>query len=131
MGDLQLPRKRIIWLSLAWSWLAAIVYMSLTSIQVPVVVGWQDKAGHILMYAVPMWWFMQLYSRKVHWIIALGLFVLGSGLEVAQSFHPLRYMDYQDAIANGVGIFVGWLSSFTPLATLFYSIEQKWLTATQ
>lgn len=130
MNGRQLPQRRVIWLSLAWSWLAAIIYLSLTSVQVPTIVDWQDKAGHLFMYAIPMWWFLQLYPKKTHGMIALGLFLLGAALEFAQSFHPLRYMDYYDAIANAVGILAGWLSLFTPLSRLFISIENRWLAVT-
>ncbi len=127
MNSQQLPQRRALWLGLAWSWLAIIIYLSLTSVQVPVVVAWQDKAGHFFMYAVPMWWFIQLYPKQRHWLIAVGLFLLGGGLEVAQSFHPLRFMDYSDAITNGMGILAGWLSLFTPLSRFFSAIEHRLL----
>lgn len=123
-------QKRKIWLALAWLWVGVLIFLSLTTVAVPVVVSWQDKIGHIVLYAIPMWWFMQLYPGQRHWLIALGLFLLGAGLEYAQSFHPMRHMDYYDMAANGIGIMLGWLTLFTPVSRLFVAVEQKWIITT-
>ncbi|MDH5632333.1 MAG: VanZ family protein [Gammaproteobacteria bacterium] len=127
LDEKQLPEKRLVWLSLAWGWVFAVIYLSLTAINLPTVVEWQDKVGHVAMYGVPMWWFLQLYPKHRHWLIALGLFALGAGLEFAQSFHPLRYMDYYDMLANGAGIAAGWLTLLTPFSRFFVAIECRWL----
>ena len=122
-------QKRKIWLGLAWLWVGIVIFLSLTTVTLPVVISWQDKIGHIALYAIPMWWFMQLYPRQRHWLIALGLYLLGATLEFVQSFHPMRHMDYYDMAANAIGVGLGWLSTLTPLSRLFVKIEQRWLVA--
>jgi glycopeptide antibiotics resistance protein len=130
LADVHILQKRNIWLGLAWLWVGAVIFLSLTTVTVPVIISWQDKIAHIVLYAIPMWWFMQLYPRQRHWLIALGLFLLGAGLELVQSFHPMRHMDYYDMAANGIGITLGWLSLFTPVSRFLLSVEQKWIMTT-
>ncbi|MBE9516130.1 MAG: VanZ family protein [Proteobacteria bacterium] len=127
MTGANILRKRNVWLGLAWLWVAVVIYLSLTTISIPTVISWQDKAGHIGLYAILMWWFMQLYHKRHYWIIALGLLLLGAALEFGQSFHPMRHMDYHDMIANGAGVLLGWMTVHTPLSRALWNTERWWL----
>ena len=46
-------------------------------------------------------------GRKIGFALAVGLIVLGGGLELAQSFIPGRTTDVFDFIANTVGVVAG------------------------
>jgi len=67
-----------------------------------------DKLNHALAYGVLAvlgglgfkgWWSLLM--------VAIGLVVLGAGLELAQSFIPDRTGSVYDALANFVGIAIG------------------------
>jgi len=83
--------------------LAAVVYLSLASVQQPVKMTGADKYEHLLAYGVLMyWWGMVQPLRRWRWAIALAL--LGVVLELAQGMTPHRSMDWHDALANAAGV---------------------------
>ena len=76
--------------------------------------GHTDKLYHAGSYCLLMLWWLQLFPvRAARIILAVLFIVMGIGLEVLQSFHPLRYMDYKDMAANTTGVlialYIGWL----------------------
>lgn len=82
---------------------AAIVWGSLTP--APPAAG-NDKLGHFATYGVLMFWFAQLYARRLAW--AAGFVALGAALEVAQGWTGYRSFEVNDMLANTAGVGLGW-----------------------
>lgn len=71
----------------------------------PVVVGSGNWGGHALSYALVSFVLARRAVYPLYWV-ALGLIGLGAILEVLQP-HVGRIGSMTDAVANGVGVFLG------------------------
>lgn len=72
-----------------------------------------------------MWWFLQAYDRTKRPTIALALFALGVGLEFMQMLVPYRTASGADALANAMGIGLGWVTGLfisTPFTRNFKEV---------
>jgi VanZ family protein len=85
---------------------AAIVWLSLTPKPPDVEIEGSDKLGHLASYAILMFWFAQLYLRRV--LYAAGFIALGIALELAQRWLGYRSAELYDALANTLGVLLGW-----------------------
>ena len=113
------------WVGIGWLLVATIVYLSLATIDVDVHVANGDKYGHVAAYAVAAFWFMQLYkSGRSRLIIALGLALLGVGLEFAQEESGHRMFEYADMVADCVGVALGWIAAPPRTPNLLERIER-------
>jgi VanZ family protein len=129
LHEIWVPDRRLNWLAL---WLAvgclmigAIVWLSLTSSPPVAMPGQSDKLYHALSYGVLMGWWLQLFPRlAARILLALAFIALGAGMEIAQSFHPLRYLDFADMAANTAGVAAAFAAGFTPLQTVLLRIER-------
>ena len=74
---------------------------------VPVDVSSGDKLAHIAIYAVLAIWFAGIYRRSRYPAIASALILLGGSLELLQSATGYRTGDWNDFLANGIGVFLG------------------------
>lgn len=119
-----LPQWRRLWLGLGVFWLGLDMVISVAPYMPDVGLGHWDKVGHASMYALLMWWFVQLFSSRLHIWIALLLVLLGIGLEVAQGQLPSRQMDWADAAANTAGVLLGWFTVKTRLSHALRAIER-------
>jgi VanZ family protein len=97
------------YLAAGWAWAAAIVWLSLTPSLPPIDVSHGDKAGHVFAYAVLMFWFAQLYARRV--FFAVGFIAMGIALEFAQGASGYRSFDVIDMAANALGVLAGWAAA--------------------
>ena len=99
----------------ASAWLAASVLVVVAVIVASLVPGSQgpdtgqlDKLGHFLAYAGLAVWFGGLLVRGRYWTVALGLALLGIGLEGLQELVASnRTGDPRDVVANVTGIAAG------------------------
>ena len=117
------------WLVLAWCWVVAVIYLSLTS-SPPKVMEFSgaDKLGHLLTYCWLMFWFAQLYpSLKSRLPYATGLILMGIVLEFLQSLTPARLFEVADMLANSTGVLIGLWVCRGNLANVFGWIERRWL----
>lgn len=97
------------------AWLAASVLVVCVVIAASLVPGSQgpdtgqlDKLGHFLAYTALAAWFGGLLVRGRYWAVALGLALLGLGLEVLQELVASnRTGDPRDVAANVAGIGAG------------------------
>src|SRR5690606_4565662 len=98
-------KKRRLWLSIGCGLLLVIVFMSLTSTTYVPMPGNIDKLYHASAYAVLMGWWLQLFRNALtRVLLALCFIAIGVGIEFLQSFHPLRYFDVGDMLANTTGV---------------------------
>lgn len=101
-----------VWITLGWSMLAVIVYLSLARNTIDIPGSYGDKYGHVIAYGAAMFWFLQIYECVPSRIIAAcGLLALGVGLEFAQAGTGYRTFDYADMVADAIGIAIGWIAS--------------------
>ena len=96
---------------------AAIVWLSLTPSPVRVDVESGDKLGHLAGYGVLMFWFAQLYARRMPW--AAAFVVMGVVLEFVQGWLGYRSFEILDMLANSAGVLLGWGSALLLKRPLF------------
>jgi membrane associated rhomboid family serine protease len=86
----------------------------------------RDKVAHVVAYLVVMAWFVQIWSaQRVILAYAGFLVVLGIVLELLQGMGGQRTADSLDALANAGGVFLGWLTSWTPVSGLLGRFEER------
>ncbi|HEX6268109.1 MAG TPA: hypothetical protein VFZ81_14590 [Burkholderiales bacterium] len=98
-------RLRALWLAVGWSLVAAVVWLSLTPAPPELGKG-GDKLGHLLGYGLLMFWFAQLYLRRVFY--AAGFIAMGVALELLQGWLGYRSLEGYDMLANSAGVLLGW-----------------------
>lgn len=86
-----------------------------------------DKVEHVFGYALLSAYAVMLFARlRTQLRVAVGLVVLGIGLEFAQAgWTSSRSGDPVDVLANLVGVLAGSLSAATPLARLLQRIDAR------
>ena len=97
-----------------WAYAAALVFLSLTP--KPPDPGFEhgDKFGHLLAYALLMFWFCALYRhRSTRLAYGIGWVLLGVALEFAQAATGYRSYELADMAANSLGVLLGWGISAT------------------
>ena len=114
-----------LWLAIAWSLVAAVVYLSLVRLDVPLPAEGGDKYAHIAAYAVLMLWFAQIYTdQRSRIVTAIGLAALGVALEFLQSYTGYRTFDYADMVANVTGVALGWMIAPPRTPNVVFRIER-------
>jgi VanZ family protein len=125
---LSLPHGRIL-LTIGWILVVMTVYVSLVA-RGPSMGGLfhvSDKVQHAFAYFVLMVWFAGLYPRRQHWILGVGLFLLGGLLEVLQgTMTTTREMELRDLAANTSGILIGYGLAGFGLANWALRLESWW-----
>ena len=102
----------LLWLSLAWSYVALVAFLSLIP-DPPRIMEFEqsDKLKHLSAYFLMMAAFCQLYVeprlRRRH---ALIFIFLGCLIEVLQGLGGVRSMELLDAVANACGVGLGLLA---------------------
>ncbi|MBN1378177.1 MAG: VanZ family protein [Gammaproteobacteria bacterium] len=126
------PDRRLrhlnLWLVAGFVWIIGVNYWSLTSVLWVRMPGHTDKIFHAAGYCFLMLWWLQLFpARSARIILVLFFIAMGIGLEVLQSFNPMRHMDYGDMVANSTGVVIAFLMGLTRMDQLLYRVERKML----
>lgn len=89
--------------------------------QIPVAVPFSDKAAHLFSYFI-LTFVALLSSNQNHSVLTILAvqFLIGVGVEIAQSFIPGRSPELLDVLANSLGVMIGVLVYF-----LFRKIKPK------
>lgn len=129
IGNIFNPDERLqrfkLWLVVGCTLLGVIVYLSLSSSEIVPMKHGMDKVYHSFAYCCLMFWWLQLFPNKIaRTVLAVVFILMSGGIEVIQSFHPLRYMDWWDFVANTVGVFIAIAMGVTRLDQLLYKFEQ-------
>jgi len=107
-------KYKFFWLLIGYAIVALIVYLSLTSTPLDLNLGFanQDKLYHALAYFTLMFWFTQIYHKKLQRGLLTVIFVLlGLLMEYAQSFSPYRTADVFDMLANSTGVLLAFFAT--------------------
>jgi VanZ family protein len=106
----QRPKLRFAWL---W-WVVGYVLVVLTVNEslvtdpaaLPIVTN--DKVVHFTGYFLLASWFGGVARPRRYWLVALGLLILGGGIEIAQGImHNGRDAEWLDMLANTLGVTAG------------------------
>ena len=115
------------WLIVGYCLIVSVVAGSLLPPPMDSAIWRYDKIIHAGSYALLMGWFLQIYQKNGQRLLLVLAFAgLGIGLEVAQSFHPMRRFDYWDMLANSVGVVIAWLLGFSRFGRTLQYVDH-WL----
>jgi hypothetical protein len=99
-------------LALGWCWALTIVWLSLTPSPPTLDVEQGDKLQHLAAYGTLMFWFCQLYPRRLTRLAyAAGFCAMGVALEFLQGMTDYRTFDVHDMLANAAGVLLGWAAA--------------------
>ena len=120
-------RRPGLWLGL---WLLALVVVCVICLVpldgLPPLPDNSDKVEHLLTYFVLAAGAVQLFGgRRALLVAALGLMLLGIGIEFAQGMTAYRSADPMDALANSIGVMLGMATRLTPWRDLLLRIEKR------
>jgi len=115
-NDARLARRhrarlklRRLWVALGWTWVAAIVWLSLTPAPPKLDFAHGDKLGHFGSYGALMFLFCMAYqNRSARLLHAAGFVLMGVALEFIQGWTGYRTYDPFDMLANTIGVALGW-----------------------
>lgn len=148
MANLSPPLRLIkLWLSLGWLWIIIIIIFSLIPLPhagqsaflwpvnfLPLLFNlpYGDKLIHFVAYFVLMGWFSQIYHTDYHRrLYMISFLLLGILLEILQGLGGARSADWQDVVANFMGILLAWQLAKTNLAYILVYLEAKYFGAAQ
>lgn len=121
--DLRFAR---VWQTIGVTLVAAVIGLSLTPALPAPGLSINDKSAHLIAYGAMMGWYGQIwYDRRRRALVAAALIVLGLALEGAQAGIGGRYMEWADALANTLGVLLGWGLSATPLRGLLAYLDAR------
>jgi VanZ family protein len=86
------------------------------------------KVDHLIAYFALQAMAVELYAtRRAQWGAAFAMVALGIGMELAQGYlTTYRDMSAYDAFIDAVGVALGFVLAWTPLATILLRIDLRW-----
>jgi VanZ family protein len=98
------------WRGSFWSLVLLTLWLSLVPVdQVPSALHFWDKAQHALGFSGLAFLGLMAYPGRIR-VLMLGLVLLGAGIELAQWLTGWRQGDWQDWIADCVGLVMGYFA---------------------
>lgn len=125
MLSLRFPK---VWSGLGWLLVIGVVVGSLLPGKMVSGALLHDKLEHGFAYALLMVWFAGFCRRGLYAPIGGVLIALGLVLEVAQGFTRTRAFDWNDLLADSVGVLVGAALALWFLGGWCQRIEQRLLS---
>lgn len=121
-------RRPRLWLALWALAIATVVALSLTPPPPMAVPRGFDKLEHLLGYALLAAGAVLLFARRGAQLrAAAGLVALGGVLEIAQAaLTQARTADPADAVANALGVALGFALSYTRAAAWLERFDRRW-----
>ncbi len=113
-----------LWAALGYLMLLTVIVLSLVRIEQPFDVAHADKYEHLLAYGSLMYWWGMVQPRR-WWLWAITLPLLGVMLEWAQSLAVWRSFEWNDALANLLGVVLALILLATPAKRLLVIVDSK------
>jgi VanZ family protein len=123
LSDFKFSR---LWRAVGWVLILLVVFFSLSP-EPPEVIEFEqgDKLGHLVAYLSLMLWFANIYpARNQRISLSVAFLAMGVVLEFLQGLSGYRTFQYGDMVANGVGIFLGWLLAKTWFGTFLVKLDR-------
>ena len=105
---------RIIRANRGWQLLLALLaivvcYLAFTPTPPQMVGAWWDKANHALAFVALTFTACLAFPKpwRSIWLVMLGMLAFGAAIEVVQAFVPGRSCEWEDLLADSVGIVAG------------------------
>ena len=96
-----------LWRTAFWALAATTLWMSLVPVdQIPSAFNFWDKAQHTLGFIALTGMGLLAYPSRPRTLV-IGLMLFGAGIECAQALSGWRQGDWQDWVADAVGIALG------------------------
>ena len=121
-------KYRWLWLSLGFSLIALILFLSLMPTSSIPKLGYNDKILHFMAYFVVAIWFVGIILPRYFLILGLLLLAFSYGIEILQGMTRYRQFEWLDLLANGSGIFAALLLGILLLKGWCQVFEKKLLT---
>ena len=103
-------RHRLLWNAIGCALILFVIYQSLTPAPMALPGDEGSRLGHLAAYGTLMGWFANLHEgRRARIAFALGFVAMGIVLELIQGMTGYRTTDVADALANTLGVCLGWL----------------------
>lgn len=120
-------RRPKLWLSLWGVAIVALIVVCLVPLgSLPPLPDNSDKLEHLIGYFVLSAAAVQLFAnRRALSLAAMGLILLGIGIEIAQGYTAYRSSDPADALANTLGVLLGMATALTPWRDLLLRMEKR------
>ena len=100
----------LFWRSSFWLLVLVTLWLSLVPAdQVPSAFNFWDKAQHAFGFAVLAFSGLLAYPKRIPALMR-GLVLFGAGIECAQWLTGWRFGDWQDWVADGVGVAFGYVA---------------------
>lgn len=116
-----------LWLSIGWLMVFLLCYFSLISDppEIKFDLKYFDKVRHFIAYFILMFWFSQLYKTSKSRLFYFVFFiVMGVILEILQGMGGVRYFEYNDMLANSLGVLFAWKVTQGKLNNVLFSVEK-------
>jgi VanZ family protein len=114
------PKLRLGWLwwTIGYVLVVATIYESLEPHPTPIPGVTSDKFEHFMGYFLLTTWFCGCARRAKYWLVALGLLMLGGGMEIGQGLMAIgREADWFDMLANSAGVTAGVIAALLGLGS--------------
>jgi VanZ family protein len=112
-----------LWAAVAWFGVALAIFLTvLPAGTAPVPVGGAPQ--HLGGYFILTSWFLGIYPRERYPLIALGCFLFGGSMELAQLLSPTRHPALADALTNGAAILAALGAAYAGLGGWALRVER-------
>lgn len=122
MADTLAHRR--LWTAIGVVLVGFVIYQSLTPAPLEVEIGSGNLVGHLAAYGTLMLWHSQLHAGGRRPALALAFVAMGLALEFLQGMTGYRTFDPHDALANALGVALGWLLAPPRLPNFLVRMER-------
>lgn len=125
-GQPELNRRRV-WLSCGYLLVLTVLGFSLWPLvsERAMMIPYFDKFLHAFTFMVLMLWFSGLMSRHFYLKLFLILLIYGALIELLQNFTPYRQMEFNDFVADAIGLVAGWVLARAGLGNWCVWVEKR------
>jgi len=120
------PLRRLTWwLLLGLLLVAGLFYLSLDRPPAIMSANHMDKVGHLGYYLLLAYWFGCILQPRWFWQLGGSLILIGALIEVLQGLTPYRSMDFNDWLADSIGVLIGLMLAFSPMGQAMLWVERR------